>query len=185
MHSLLLNRDCKAIDTWPIQNSDERGHMTQIPTPAAQTIWFLPTPEGVPSRRARVHLGLNRAARYYQDLAVPGIGGHADQPVQVAFKNPNKIVPRGEPLTVRVIVTGGESVESVRLHYRALGEGSYAATPMTRGFRNLYQAVIPASAVTEDGLEYYIEARSVGNELFRVPRYLPSIAVTVVRKETG
>ena len=75
MHSLLLNRDCKAIDTWPIQNSDERGHMTQIPTPAAQTIWCLPTPEGVPSRRARVHLGLNRAARYYQDLAVPGIGG--------------------------------------------------------------------------------------------------------------
>ena len=133
----------------------------------------------------RAYASFEKTCKECGHAAVPGIGGHADQPVQVAFKNPNKIVPRGEPLTVRVIVTGGESVESVRLHYRALGEGSYAATPMTRGFRNLYQAVIPASAVTEDGLEYYIEARSVGNELFRVPRYLPSIAVTVVRKETG
>jgi hypothetical protein len=114
---------------------------------------------------------------------VPGISCPMDMPVQVAFKNPNKIVLQGVPVTVQVIVTGGESVASVQLYYRFLGEGSFVATPMTRGFRNLYEAVIPGSAVTEKGLEYYIEARSTEGKLLRVPKYLPSIAVTVVKQE--
>ena len=112
---------------------------------------------------------------------VPGVACPMELPVQVAFKNPNKIVPRGEPLTVQVIVTGGDAVGSVLLYYRPLGEGEYIATPLARGFRNVHHAVIPASGVTEDGLEYYIEARSTDDRLFRVPKHLPSIAVTVVQ----
>jgi hypothetical protein len=54
---------------------------------------------------------------------------------------------------------------------------------MTRGFRNRYEAVIPGSAVTEKGLEYYLEARSTEGKLLRVPQYLPSIAITVVKPE--
>ncbi len=37
--------------------------------------WFIPEPEDFPSQRALLHLGLNRALRYYRELVVPGIGG--------------------------------------------------------------------------------------------------------------
>ncbi len=37
--------------------------------------WFIPYPEEFPSQRALLHLGLNRALRYYRELVVPGIGG--------------------------------------------------------------------------------------------------------------
>lgn len=37
--------------------------------------WFIPEPEDFPSHRALLHLGLNKAVRYYRELVVPGIGG--------------------------------------------------------------------------------------------------------------
>ena len=37
--------------------------------------WFIPKPEEFPSQRALLHLGLNKAVRYYRELIVPGIGG--------------------------------------------------------------------------------------------------------------
>jgi len=37
--------------------------------------WFIPEPEDFPSHRALLHLGLNKAVRYYRELIVPGIGG--------------------------------------------------------------------------------------------------------------
>ena len=114
---------------------------------------------------------------------VPGADGAADLPIQAAFKEPNKIVTQGEPLPVRIIVVGDKAVESVKLHYRTLGEGEFIAMPMTFSLWNLYQAVIPGSAVTEKGIEYYIEVKGVENELIRVPKGLPSIAVTVVKPE--
>ena len=80
-------------------------------------------------------------------------------PIHVAFKEPNKIATQGEPLPVQIVATGGKSIESVRLFYRPLGEGEFVSTPMTRGFGNVYQAAIPGSAVTEKGLEYYIEVQ--------------------------
>lgn len=37
--------------------------------------WFIPALEDFPVERALLHLGLNRAVRYYRELVVPGIGG--------------------------------------------------------------------------------------------------------------
>lgn len=121
--------------------------------------------------------------RYYQQCAVdtvPGAGEWDDIPIQVAFKEPCKIAIVGEPLSVQLVASGGRSIASVNLFYRLLGEGTFVAMPMTRGYKNVYQAVIPGSAVTDSGLEYYIEVRSIDDQLFRVPNGLPSIAVTVV-----
>jgi hypothetical protein len=117
------------------------------------------------------------------DAALPGSDVTADLPTQVAFKEPNKIAAQGKPVSVQVIVTGGQSIGSVRLYYRSMGEGKFVSMPMTRGFRNVYQAAIPGSAVTEKGLEYYIEVKGADGQLFRVPKGLPSIAVTIVRSE--
>jgi hypothetical protein len=116
------------------------------------------------------------------DGPVPGAGDKADLPLQTAFKEPNKIVTASKPLPVQIVVVGGKAVESVTLYYRALGEGPYVALPMTRGFGNVYQAVIPDSAVTEKGLEYYIEA-SGDNRQLRIPQGMPSIVVTVLKPE--
>jgi hypothetical protein len=99
----------------------------------------------------------------------------------VAFKEPNKIATQSEPLPVQIVATGGKSIESVKVFYRPLGEGEFVSMPMTRGFRNVYQAAIPGTAVTEKGLEYYIEVKGAGGQLFRVPKGLPSIAVTIVK----
>jgi septum formation topological specificity factor MinE len=113
--------------------------------------------------------------------AVPGSDVTADLPIQVAFKEPNKIATQSEPLPVQIVATGGKSIESVKVFYRPLGEGEFVSMPMTRGFRNVYQAAIPGTAVTEKGLEYYIEVKGAGGQLFRVPKGLPSIAVTIVK----
>jgi hypothetical protein len=113
---------------------------------------------------------------------MPG-AGDADLPVQVAFKLPSKIAAQGEPLPVEIVVVGGKAVESVRLYYRALGKGEFVAMPMKLDLWNAYWADIPASAVNEMGLEYYIELKGVGNQEIRVPKGLPSIAVTVVKSE--
>lgn len=114
---------------------------------------------------------------------VPAAGDSADSPIQMAFKEPNKIATAGEPIPVQIIATGGRSIESAKLYYRALGEGEFVATPMTRGFRNVYRATIPGSAVAEKGLEYYIEVKGADGRRFRAPTGLPSIATTVVKAE--
>ena len=117
------------------------------------------------------------------NAAVPNPVASGPLPIQVAFKEPNKIAAQGEPLPVQIVATGGKSIESVKVFYRPLGEGEFVSMPMTRGFGNVYQAAIPGSAVTEKGLEYYIEIKGVKDQLFRVPKGLPSVAVTVVKPE--
>ncbi|MBT3367681.1 MAG: hypothetical protein HN416_11045 [Nitrospina sp.] len=37
--------------------------------------WFIPSKEEFPFQRSMLHLGLNKAVRYYRELVVPGIGG--------------------------------------------------------------------------------------------------------------
>ncbi len=37
--------------------------------------WFIPGLEKFPTQRALLHLGLNKAVRYYRELVAPGIGG--------------------------------------------------------------------------------------------------------------
>ena len=90
----------------------------------------------------------------------------------------------GHRFAVQIVATGGRTIPSVTLYYRSLGEGKFILLPMTRGFGNVYQASIPTSVVTERGLEYYIEVNSMDGQLIRVPKGLPSIAVTVVKTES-
>jgi hypothetical protein len=41
--------------------------------------------------------------------------------------------------------------------------------------------MVAETAVTEAGVEYYIEAKSTRRETVRVPKGLPSVTVTVVK----
>jgi hypothetical protein len=119
------------------------------------------------------------------DRPVPGAGGSVGLPLQIAFKEPNKIVFSGESVPVQIIVTGGEAVSSVMLYHRPTGEGTYMATPMLRGYKNVFGAVIPATAAMPDGFEYFIEIASGDGRSLHVPEGLPSIAVSVVQPGFG
>jgi hypothetical protein len=115
------------------------------------------------------------------DAPLPTAAASETSPIQIAFKEPNKIATQGEPLPVQIVVTGGKSIESVKLFCRPLGEGGFVSMPMTRGLKNVYQATIPGNVVTEKGLEYYIEVKGVDGKSHHTPRGFPSIMVTVVK----
>ena len=113
--------------------------------------------------------------------SVPAAEYRTDLPFQVAFKQPSGIAIAGEPIPVEVVVVGGRAVKSVTLRYRKLGEGRYLSIPMSRGFRNVYSAAIPFSAVTEAGVEYCVEAVSTSGQVVHEPIGLPSVTVTVLK----
>lgn len=67
-------------------------------------------------------------------------------------------------LPVMVVTTDDIRVQQVQLYYRVAGTSGYIFLPMAETANHAYTAVIPASAVTPLGLEYYLQARdSKGN----------------------
>ena len=67
-------------------------------------------------------------------------------------------------LPVMAVTTDDIRVQQVQLYYRVAGTSAYIFLPMEQTANQAYTAVIPASAVTRLGLEYYIVARdSKGN----------------------
>lgn len=65
----------------------------------------------------------------------------------------------GRPVDVRAVVLGGAAGRPVLLHYRAHGNGSWSTVPMTAGAEpGSFSAQIPASVVTPQSVDYYIQA---------------------------
>jgi hypothetical protein len=56
----------------------------------------------------------------------------------------------------------------VQLYYRRLGTSAYTFLPMGETANNAYTAMIPASAVTPKGVEYYLTARDSKGSLTSV-----------------
>jgi len=69
------------------------------------------------------------------------------------------------PLAITALVTDTYSgVDSVNLYYKKSTGSSYSIVAMTSGRGDTYSANIPASAITEDGISYYIKVTDkVGN----------------------
>jgi len=71
-------------------------------------------------------------------------------------------------LPVLAVVTDDIRVQQVELFYRVAGSPAYIRVPMKATFRDAYEAIIPASAVTPMGVEYYLVARdSKGSLTYR------------------
>jgi hypothetical protein len=67
-------------------------------------------------------------------------------------------------LPVMAVVTDDIRVQQVQLYYRVAGTSAYIFLPMGATANHAYAAIVPASAVTPLGVEYYIMARdSKGN----------------------
>jgi immune inhibitor A len=70
-------------------------------------------------------------------------------------------------LPVMAVTTDDIRVQQVQLYYRVAGTSAYIFLPMEATANQAYTAIIPSSAVTRLGLEYYIVARdSKGNLTF-------------------
>ena len=70
-------------------------------------------------------------------------------------------VPSGQPagadVPIEALVTDDVSVALVTLHYRPQGTPTWSSVPLS-GTGGVYSGVIPAFAVTEAGVEYYLTA---------------------------
>ena len=81
-----------------------------------------------------------------------------NEPPQIAHDVPDA-APVGEPFLVTATVTDATaSVDEVTLFFRQRGELTYRSETMLTAGLDGYEAAIPASDVTDRGIEYYIRA---------------------------
>lgn len=87
----------------------------------------------------------------------------------------------GKPAVFQALVTDNAGVESVTLFYRAQGSQVFQRKPMERvGSSDMYRATLSRDAVTQPGLEYYLQASDlVGNILLRGSSFSP-FALSVI-----
>ena len=81
-----------------------------------------------------------------------------DGPVRVFVPAAPTCRRPGDSLTVRAIVLATAPVDTVILHWRALGRGGFAAVPMTHAGRGVWNAVLPADTLGLEDVEYYLQA---------------------------
>jgi M6 family metalloprotease-like protein len=121
----------------------------------------------------------------YQDSLGRGVWATADVLTRVDRDLPPTlhhdlidVATDAKDLPVMAVVTDDIRVQQVELYYRVAGSGSFIRMPMPATFRDAYTAVIPASAVTPMGVEYYIVARdSKGNLTYRATPDEPQFVV--------
>lgn len=65
----------------------------------------------------------------------------------------------GRPLLIQATVTDEGQVGAVKLFFRTIGAASFTELAMVRTQGDVYEAEIPATAVTGLGVEYYLVAR--------------------------
>jgi len=94
----------------------------------------------------------NPASTPYQIAILP------NEPPEIEHTPVTEFTP-GSPISVSAsIVDNTDALASTTLYYRQLGDLTYTSVEMTNTSGNVYEAEIPGSAVTDDGIQYYIEA---------------------------
>ena len=91
----------------------------------------------------------------------------------------------GGGLAVEAIILSQDGVNSVVLHWRALGEGDFAARPLEHVARGVYAVTLPARGIGERDIEYYVEAALGSGERVLWPATAPNINHTVVIAVVG
>lgn len=77
-------------------------------------------------------------------------------------------VPEAQALPLSVTVTDNVGISEVKLYYRQGGEANYTEASMQLN-NSVYQADIPAAAVTSRGVEYYVKAIDLSGNSARDP----------------
>jgi hypothetical protein len=81
---------------------------------------------------------------------------------------PVTLQPAGQQILVQANIADDDASVTATLNFRRGGESSFTAVAMS-GNGTVFQATIPASAVTSRGVEYFIAAMDVWNAASRLP----------------
>jgi len=90
----------------------------------------------------------------------------------------------GNAIEVQALVTDALGIADVSLNYRRGGDAQFTSILMTESTGSLYNATIPAGAVTSRGLEYFISVTDLGGLNVRLPA-IGFFHVTVDISEPG
>jgi len=110
-----------------------------------------------------------KTATYRVDNTPPTI---AHTPVTAATIN--------TPITITATITDNVEVKSATLNYRTKGAADYTTIAMT-AVGDTYTATIPATAVTREGVEYYIQAADTATNEYKTPTYTVTVAVATLK----
>ena len=94
-------------------------------------------------------------------LPVTCEAGQGDKtPPRIVVISPPTTAMAGQPVWIKARLLDNRVYEllSATLCYRQPGAATWTRMPMTRRIKSTFVAVIPAAAVTRDGVEYFIEA---------------------------
>ncbi len=81
-----------------------------------------------------------------------------------------------EPLKLKVLILSRALPASAFIKWRKIGSGPYRTLPLNHVSRGVYEAVLP---VGKDDVEYYVDVKIGGQELF-YPASAPEVGQTVV-----
>jgi hypothetical protein len=106
-----------------------------------------------------------------------------EEPPQIVMRIPSSTTRPGERLTVQAAVMSGRPIRSVAVHYRSFGTEPWTVVPMSSMVRRTYTAGLPADALTQGGLEFYVSAEDeVGRKAFAPVGY-PAVTWSVTALE--
>ena len=134
--------------------------------PASQP-WFSDRHSGISSYGVTAV----NAAREESPLSVPAkcLAGSADTGAPfVVLISPPTSSPVGQPVWIkaRVLDNRANTFISATLFYRAIGDKTWKRIAMDRKVKAIFAAAIPGREVTNQGVEYYIEATDATNRGF-------------------
>ncbi|HSB68895.1 MAG TPA: LamG-like jellyroll fold domain-containing protein, partial [Candidatus Methylomirabilis sp.] len=81
-------------------------------------------------------------------------------------------------IAVTATITDNFGVQTATLFYRTTGAGDYISAAMTAAGAT-YSGTIPEGAVTETGVQYYLEARDAAGNIRRAPNTAPGTPYSV------
>ena len=113
---------------------------------------------------------------------IKGLGGEpvADshtlpqpQTPRIVMRTPPSIVEPGKPVEVAAIVIAKQP--EVTLRYRRPGQTEWLSVEMKNTFRRAWTGVIPAAAVSKEGIEYVVEVRDAEGQKAFAPSGYPGV----------
>ncbi|HSB82840.1 MAG TPA: hypothetical protein VLM91_29030, partial [Candidatus Methylomirabilis sp.] len=141
------------------------------------------------SATSRTYTGLaNRAYTFYVK-ARDQVGNEDPAPASRSFAvdtasptityTPITSWPANTALPITATIADNIGVQSATLFYRKTGTPDYPSIPMEAS-GSTYRGMIPASALTEAGVQYYLEATDAAGHLTRLPSTAPGTPYSVV-----
>jgi len=103
-------------------------------------------------------------------------------PARLIVPTRRALLNRGEDLVIRAIVLDRAPANGVTIHWRNLGTKEFKQSLDLTPVRQTYSVSIPAKDITGNDIEYYVEAKTAGNETLVWPPTAPQINQAVLTK---